>query len=96
MYGDEFTKIKAAVDEYQRCASLAEDLQRRRVSLDTHYRKQCEKIQIGFVGNTGTIDVPDVLQVHLAHWLDQEFSKLQSQLAERQVSLVCPPGTNDR
>lgn len=96
MYGDEFSKIKAAVDEYQRCASLAEDLQRRRVSLDTHFRKQGEKIQIGFVGNTGTIDVPDVLQGHLANWLDKEFSKMQSQLADMQVSLTCPAGTNSR
>ena len=95
MYGDEFSKIKAAVDEYQRSAGFIEDLQRRRQTLDVH-RKDGELIQVAFVGNSGKIDVPEVLQVHLAHWLDTEFAKLQSQAAEYQRRLTCPPGTNDR
>lgn len=95
MYGDEFSRIKQAVDDYQRLAAFAEELQRRRQSLDVHC-KTGEKMQIAFVGNTGKIDVPDQLQVHLQHWLDSEFSKLQGDCARQQALLTCPAGTSDR
>jgi hypothetical protein len=95
MYGDEFRKIKVAADEYQRLAAFMEDLQRRRQQLEVH-RKQGEKLQIAFVGNTGKIDVPDQMQVHLHAWLDSAFAKMQSECSRHQMLLTCPAGTNDR
>lgn len=95
MYGDEFRKIKDAVDDYQRLGQFAEELQRRRQALDVH-RKQGERIKIAIIGNSGSIDLPEQLQVRLYGWLEAEFTKLQCECSRLQQALTCPAGTSNR
>lgn len=99
MHGNEFSVIKAAVDEYTKAKNLIEDIARRREQLKAH-REQRELIKIGFIGlgfigNTGTIEIPETMQAELAKWLDDRFAKVQSDAAYYQRQLTCPAGTSD-
>lgn len=95
MYGDEFSKIKAAVDHYASANAVKADLQTKRQSLAQH-RNGGAKIQIGFVGNSDRIDVPEKIAGLLYEWLDRQMAIEQDELSRFQVALTCPAGTNDR
>lgn len=95
MYGDEFAKIRHAADEYAKAASLIEEIDRRRKQLKRHC-DQKELLKIAVIGNTGTIEIPEVMQSDLGKWLDERFAKVQSDARKYQQQLTCPAGTNDR
>lgn len=95
MYGDEFVKIKAALDGYMNASNARDDLQKKRRILGDR-RKEKTAIKIAFVGVTGEIDVPAAITNELYEWLDTRMAALQGELATYQVSLTCPAGTCER
>lgn len=95
MYGDEFSKIKAAVESYGAAQRLIDDVQEKRKQLKLH-AEQNEPIKLAFIGNTGTIEIHETMQADLRKWLDERFQKVQDDAARFQRQLTCPAGTNDR
>lgn len=95
MFYDEFSQIKTAADEYIRLSNTIQEMGRRRTQLESH-RKQGEPIKLGFIGNTGTIEIPSEMQGDLFDWIDAHFADIQNKSAARQEDLTCPAGTNCR
>lgn len=95
MYGDEFCKIKEAVDHYAAAAAEAERLQKCRQSLELR-RKDGDHMLLSFVGTSATVDIPSSIQSLLFVWLDDQLLKKQAECARFQTRITCPAGTNDR
>lgn len=95
MYGDEFAKIREAADNYQRASITIQQLQDKRQKL-AERQKDGSRMKIAFTGITTEIEVPESISKKLYEWLDEQLRIGQSELAQYQMQLTCPAGTNDR
>jgi hypothetical protein len=78
----EFRKIAEAVDHYRKAEAAIESLEKRIRDIDD---KTGVHLQIGFVGWSGSIDIPHESQQRLRDWLKEEF--------RRGISECRPEGT---
>ena len=95
MYGDEFAKIKTAIDNYTAADATKKHLQEKRSTLNER-RALKTKLQIAFIGWTGNVDVPEAITEQLYEWLDCQLLHCQSELTAFQMQLTCPAATKDR
>ncbi len=95
MYGDEYVKIKNAVENYAAAGASKEHLQHLRQRLNER-RKESVRLRIGFVGWADEVQVPETINEKLYQFLDEQLSAAQSELTAFQLLITCPAATSDR